>query len=122
MSEQLAHDDEDDASGIRALRAKAKRSDALERENRSLRQELAFRDSGLSLNDAQRDAIIRLVGDDQIDAAGIREHAEALCFVAPPQVPLEEQTQLQRMAEATDSATYADYRPESLQDRTARAQ
>lgn len=107
--------DDERRDAFRSLRRKAARADALERENRQLREDAAFRDSGLALNDAQRDAVLgRLDGPPTAEA--ITEAAESLSFVAAPQISRAEQAAHQRIAAATAGAEPSIAYPKSLVD------
>lgn len=117
MSDPSAPGQSDDGSrAFRKLREQAARAKALERENRELRTDAAFRDAGLtSLSQQQRSALLA-VHDGEVTADAIAATAQSLSFVPPPQVSSDEQRAHQLMAEATAGAQPSEAYPRTLVD------
>lgn len=125
--DDLNPDGEGDSSVIRKLRADLKAKEAEAAEVKELRKELALSKAGLDLSPIQQKALMAAHEGD-MDAEALRKTATDLGFAkapeAPseePQVPAEEQEAHQRVQAATAAAEPADGRPDSLDDRIARA-
>lgn len=119
------HYDDDEAeqesSVMRDLRKKAKRADALEDENGTLRQKVAILEAGITdLTPAKQKALLAAHEGD-LSPEALRATATDLGFIAEekpePQVSAEEQAAHQAMAEATAAAEPSEAQVKTLQDR-----
>lgn len=77
-------DDGDDAEDFKNLRAKAKKADQIERENASLKRELAFTKAGIPMEDPKMGYFMKGYEGD-LDPSAIKQAAIDAGFIAPPQ-------------------------------------
>ena len=79
---------------LEEAKAEAKAAKALQEENNRLREDLAFRDAGLSLNDLQRKALLA-THDGELKPEALKATAETLGFVqAPASAPVQDDPSL----------------------------
>lgn len=86
-------EDTDDAEDFKNLRAKAKKADALERENAQIKRELAFTRAGIPMDDPKVGYFVKGY-DGELDPSAIRAAAEEAGFIAP--APVQEDPAVQQ--------------------------
>jgi hypothetical protein len=128
--ENLDIDDTDapESSVIRELREKANKADAAEKKATELQTENALLRAGLDLSDAKRKALLA-THDGELTADALKATARDLGFIADtdatppeneqPQIPADEQQQLQRIQNATSTAPASEAQEESIQAKIA---
>jgi hypothetical protein len=83
MSDNYDETPDDGDEDFKNLRAKAKRADALERENTQMKRELAFTKAGIPMDDPKVGYFVKGY-DGELDPAAIRSAAEEAGFIQAP--------------------------------------
>lgn len=106
-------DGEDDGTeDFKNLRAKARKADALERENAQIKRELAFTKAGIPMEDPKIGYFVKGYEGD-LEPATIRQAAIDAGFIAPPTPqPVDPNVQQNRQGQAAVMAASAGTEPE----------
>jgi hypothetical protein len=83
MSDNYDETPDDGDEDFKNLRAKAKRADALERENTQMKRELAFTKAGIPMDDPKVGYFVKGY-DGELDPSAIRSAAEEAGFIQAP--------------------------------------
>jgi hypothetical protein len=115
MSDQYIEDDDQQDDGnedFKNLRAKAKKADAYERENSTLKRELAFVKAGVPLDDPKMSYFVKGY-DGELDPQAIKDAAIEAGFMAAPVQQTDPAVEQAKAGQAAAMAAASESRPSS---------